>query len=107
MFNLQLYMNKFYLYCILLNNIFMHYLRRWHHTEGIHDPIGVLLSDLADEQRAHAGAGASSQRVCELETLQTLTALSLFSHHVQDRIHQLRPLCVMAFSPVVTCPTLT
>lgn len=62
----------------------MCYLRRGHYTEGVHDAVGVLLPDLADEQSAHARAGASSQRVCELETLQALTALSLFPHHIQD-----------------------
>lgn len=85
----------------------MLYLRGGHHTEGVHDAVGVLLSDLADEQGSHAGAGASSQRVRELETLQALAALGLFPHHVQDWIHQLGPLRVVTFSPVVSCPTLT
>lgn len=62
----------------------MRYLRRGHHAEGIHDAVGILLPDLADEQGAHAGACAPSQGVCELEALQALTALSLFPHHVQD-----------------------
>lgn len=85
----------------------MLYLRGGHHTEGVHDAVGVLLSDLADEQCSHAGAGASSQRVRELETLQALAALGLFPHHVQDWIHQLGPLRVVTFCPVVSCPTLT
>ena len=29
------------------------------HAEGHHDPVGVLLSDLGDEQGAHAGPGSA------------------------------------------------
>lgn len=90
-----------------MGQYFVYYLRRGHHAEGIHDAVGVLLPDLADEQRAHAGASAPPQGVCELETLQALAALSLFPHHVQDWVDQLCPLCVVTFGPVVSCSTLT
>lgn len=83
------------------------YLVGGHHTEVVHDVVWVLLPNLADEQGPHSGASSSSQRVCELEALQTLTAFCLFSHHIQDRVHQLCPLCVVAFGLVVPCSTLT
>ena len=60
------------------------YLGRGHHTEGVHDAVGVLLPDLADEQGAHAGAGAAAQGVGELEALQAVAALRLLPHHVHD-----------------------
>ena len=99
--------NSFILLHAVRQDVCKRYLRRGHHAEGVHDAVGVLLPDLADEQGAHAGAGASSQGVCELEALQTLAALGLFSHHVQDRIHQLCPLRVVTFGPVVSCSALT
>ena len=89
-------------------NIFMLYiyLRRRHHTERVHDAVWILLSDLADEQRAHARAGASSEGMSELEALEAVAALRLLPHHIQDRVHQLSSLRVVAFSPVVTCSAL-
>jgi len=35
-------------------------LRRRHDRERVHDAVRVLLTDLADEQRAHAGPGAAT-----------------------------------------------
>ena len=37
----------------------------------------------------------------QLETLQTVATLRLLSDHVQDRVHKLSPLCVVALGPVV------
>lgn len=81
-------------------------LGRRHHAESVHDAVWILLSDFADEQRAHAGACASSEGVRELEALEAVATLCLLSHHIQDRVHQLGSLSVVAFSPVITCSTL-
>lgn len=54
------------------------------HAESVHDAIRVFLADLADEQRAHAGACTSAQGVRELEALEAVTALCLLPHHIQD-----------------------
>jgi len=35
-------------------------LGRWYDGEGVHDAVGVLLADLADQQRAHARPGAAT-----------------------------------------------
>jgi len=35
--------------------------------EGEHHPVGVLLADLGDEERAHAGPGAAAEGVAHLE----------------------------------------
>ena len=82
------------------------YLWRWNNTEGVHDAVGELLADLADEQGAHAGTGSSTEGVGELEALQAVAALCLLPHHIQDRVHQLGSLCVVALGPVVTRPAL-
>ncbi len=80
---------------------------RGHHAEGVHDAVGILFTDLADEEGAHTGASASTERVGELEALQAITALCLFTNHVQDGVHQFRSLGVVAFRPVVSSTTLT
>ena len=40
-----------------------------HHGVGVHDPVRILLPDLGDEERPHAGPGAAAQGVGQLETL--------------------------------------
>mmetsp|Transcript_12795 Transcript_12795/g.38583 ORF Transcript_12795/g.38583 Transcript_12795/m.38583 type:complete len:322 (-) Transcript_12795:358-1323(-) len=72
-----------------------------HDGEGEHHPVGVLLADLADQQRAHAAAGAAAQGVAHLEPLQAVAALGLLPHNVQHRVDQLRTLGVVALGPVV------
>ena len=44
-------------------------LRRWHDGEGVHDSVGILLANLADEQGAHSRASATTERMRELESL--------------------------------------
>ena len=45
------------------------HLGRGHHGVGVHDPVGVFLADLGDEECAQAGPGAAAQRVGQLEPL--------------------------------------
>jgi hypothetical protein len=37
--------------------------------EGVHDSVGVLFSDLGDEESSHTGASTTTERVGELESL--------------------------------------
>ncbi|GMT02413.1 hypothetical protein PENTCL1PPCAC_24587, partial [Pristionchus entomophagus] len=67
-------------------------LGRGNDGEGAHDPVGVLLSDLGYEEGTHAGSGSASERVCQLESLQTVAALGLLAHDVQHLVDQLRSL---------------
>ncbi len=55
---------------------------RGHHAEGVHDAVGILLADLANQESSHARACSSSQRMSELEALQTVTALGFLTDHV-------------------------
>ena len=58
-----------------------------HDRVGVHDPVGVLLPDLGDEQCAHAGAGTTTQGVGQLEALQTVAGLGLLPHNIQHRVN--------------------
>ncbi len=51
---------------------------------GVHDPVGVLLTDLRDEEGSHAGASATSKRVSKLESLEAVTRLSFFTNNIQN-----------------------
>ena len=82
------------------------YLGRGHNGEGVHDPVGVLLTDLGDEQGAHAGAGATTKGVGELEALEAIAALGLLPHNIEDRVDELSALCVVALGPVVASAAL-
>ena len=44
---------------------------RWDDGKGVHDAVGVLLADLGDQECAHAGSGATTERVGQLEALKT------------------------------------
>ena len=51
-------------------------------TEGHHDPVGVFLTDLRDEERSHPRAGPAPEGVSQLEALQTVTALCFLADNV-------------------------
>ena len=53
------------------------HLGRGDYGVGVHDPVGVLLSDLGDEQCSHTRPGSASQRVCKLESLNTSVSIQL------------------------------
>ena len=74
---------------------------------GVHDPVRVLLSDLGDEQRTHAGPSAAAQGVGQLEALETVAALGLFPDHVQHTVDKLGPFSVVSLGPIVSRPRLS
>ena len=69
--------------------------------EGSHDPVGVLLSDLGDQESSHSGSGATTKRVGQLESLEAVTALSFLPHNIEDRVYELSSLSVVSLGPVV------
>eukprot|EP00955_Chlamydomonas_euryale_P057706 356874-Chlamydomonas_euryale.AAC.1 len=73
-----------------------------HNRVGAHDTVRVLLTDLGDQEGAHAGASATTHGVAELEALQAVTRLGLLAHDVQDRVNELSALGVVTLGPVVT-----
>jgi hypothetical protein len=66
-----------------------------------HHSVGVLLSDLGDEQGTHTGTGTTTHRVGKLETLEAVARLGFLSHYVQHRVDELSSLGVVALGPVV------
>lgn len=58
-------------------------LGRWNDRVGRHDAVGVLLSDLGDEESSHTGTGPSSHRMGELETLHAIATFCLLPHDVE------------------------
>jgi len=78
------------------------HLRRRHDGEGSHDSIGVLFTDLGDQEGSHTGAGTTTERVGDLEALEAIATFSFFSADVEDGVDELGTLGVMTLGPVVT-----
>ena len=74
----------------------------WHDGESGHDSVGVLLTDLGDEEGAHAGTSAATEGVGDLEALKAVAAFSLFADNVEDGVDELSTFSVVALGPVVT-----
>ena len=56
---------------------------------GVHDSVGVFFTDFGDQECSHSRSGSTSQRVSELESLEAVGGLSLFSDNIQNRINEL------------------
>merc|ERR1712109_226680 len=82
-------------------------LGRWHDREGAHLSVGVLLTDLGDQESAHTRASATTERVGDLEALEAVTALSLLTDDIEDGVDELSTLGVVTLGPVVTGTSLT
>jgi len=79
----------------------------WHDGEGGHDSVGVLLTDLGDEEGAHTGAGTTTEGVGDLEALKAVATLSLLTDNIEDGVNELSTLGVVTLGPVVTSTGLT
>ena len=77
------------------------HLRRRHDRERQHHAVRVLLADLGDQERAHAGAGAAAEGVRDLEALKAVAALRLLTDNIEHGVDELRTLRVVALGPVV------
>merc|ERR1711907_307362 len=86
---------------VWLNNGIRH-LGGWHDGEGGHDSVGVLLSDLGDEEGSHSGSGTTSEGVGDLEALKAVATLSLLSDDIEDGVDELSSLGVVPLGPVVS-----
>merc|ERR1711977_772103 len=78
----------------------------WHHREGEHHAVGVLLADLGDEESSHTGTSTATEGVAELEALEAVARLGLLTHDIEDGVDQLGTLGVVALGPVVTSASL-
>ena len=74
----------------------------WHNGESSHDSVGVLLSDLGDEEGSHTGSSTTTEGVGDLETLEAVATLSFLSDDIEDGVDELSTLGVVTLGPVVT-----
>ena len=77
------------------------HLGRREHGEGEHDTVGVLLTDLGDQESAHTGASTSTHGVGDLETLKAVAGLGLLAHDVEHGVDELSTFGVVTLGPVV------
>merc|ERR1712057_150792 len=90
---------------VWLDNCVRH-LWRWHDREGEHHTVGVLFTDLGDEQSSHTGTGPASEGVAELEALKTIARLGLLADNIKHGIDQLSALGVVTLGPVIASASL-
>jgi len=73
-----------------------------HDGEGDHLSIGVLLSDLGDEEGSHTGSSTTTEGVGNLESLEAVATFSFLSDNIEDRVDEFGSLSVVTLGPVVT-----
>jgi len=73
-----------------------------HDGEGAHHAVGVLFTDLGDEECSHTGTGTTTEGVGNLESLEAITALSFLADNIEDGVNELSTFGVMSLGPVVT-----
>jgi len=74
----------------------------WHDGEGAHLSVGVLFSDLGDEEGSHTRASTTTEGVGDLETLEAIATLSFLTDNIEDGVDKLGTLGVVTLGPVVT-----
>jgi len=74
----------------------------WHDGEGAHDSVGVLFSDLGDEESSHAGSGTTTEGVGDLEALEAIAAFGFFTDDIEDGVDEFSTFGVVTLGPVVT-----
>ena len=75
--------------------------------ECVHDSVGVFLSDFGDQESSHTRTGTTTEGVGQLESLETVTALSLLSDNIENRVDEFSALCVVTLGPVVSSSALS
>merc|ERR1712176_1707910 len=73
-----------------------------HDGEGGHDSVGVLFSDLGDEEGSHTGSGTTTEGVGDLESLEAVAAFGFLTDDIEDGVDEFGTLGVMTLGPVVT-----
>jgi hypothetical protein len=78
-----------------------------HDGESAHNTVGVFLTDLGDEEGAHAGTSATTERVGDLEALEAVATFGFLADNVEDGVDELSTFGVVTLGPVVTGTGLT
>lgn len=75
--------------------------------ESLHDSVGILFSDLGDQEGTHAGAGSTTEGVGDLETLKAIASFGFLSSDIENGVNEFGSLGVVTLGPVVTGTGLT
>jgi hypothetical protein len=73
-----------------------------HDGESAHHAVGVLFTDLGDEECSHTGTGTTTEGVGNLESLEAIATLSFLADNIEDGVNELSTFGVMSLGPVVT-----
>jgi hypothetical protein len=79
----------------------------WHDWESGHDSVGVLFTDLWDEESSHTGTGTTTEGVGDLETLEAVATFSFLTDNIENWIDKFSTFGVVTLGPVVTSTSLT
>lgn len=83
------------------------YLWRWDDGESFHDSVWIFFSDLGDQESTHTGTGTTTQRVGDLETLQTIATFSFLSNDIENGVDQFSTFGIVTLGPIVTGTSLS
>jgi hypothetical protein len=75
--------------------------------ESFHDSVGVFFSDLGDQEGTHTRTSTTTERVCDLESLEAIATFSLLSDDIEDGVNEFSTFSVVTLGPVVTSTGLT
>ena len=78
------------------------HLGRGNDRESGHHSVWEFFADLGDQQGTHTSTGTTAERVSDLETLETITALSLTSNDIENLVNKFSTLGIVTFGPVVS-----
>ena len=72
--------------CVVRFNDCIRHLWRWDDRERCHHAIGVVLTDFVEQKRAHTGTSTATERMGDLNTLETVAGLHFTSNNIQNLI---------------------
>jgi len=75
------------------------HLGRRHNGERAHHTVGIFFTDLRDQEGAHTGASATTERVGDLESLKAVASLCLLSDDIEYGVDEFSALSVV-YRPV-------
>ncbi len=64
-------------------------LGRGNNRVGARDPVVILFADLREDEGSHAGASASSERVCHLKALEAVATFGFLANDIKHFVDKL------------------
>jgi hypothetical protein len=81
--------------------------RGWDDGESVHDTVRVFFTNLGNKKRSETRSGTTTERVCELETLEAVTSFGFFANNIQYGVNELGTFCVVSLGPVISSTRLS